>query len=189
MTISYIERDSMDERNNSMGIVFKVVLSELGSRKIIRLPLSASERLPSRGMVMVQGMMNGVAFQAPLEPDGRGSHWLEVSDILGKGAGTAIGQTISFDIEPVDEWAEPEIPEDIMDAIIKAGLTNQWKGVTTKARWEWLRWIRDTKNPATRKKRIDVACSKMRKGDKRPCCFNAASCTVPDVSKSGMLLD
>jgi len=172
-----------------MGIVFEAVLSELASRKIIRLPSSASERLPSRGMVMVRGTMNGLAFQAPLEPDGRGSHWLDVGGVLGEGAGMAIGQTVAFDIEPADEWAEPKIPEDIMDAIVKAGLISQWTGITTKARWEWLRWIRATMSPATRQKRINEACSKLQKGNKRPCCFNAASCTVPDVSKSGMLLD
>ncbi len=172
-----------------MGIVFEAALSELGSRKIIRLPSSASEKLPSRGMVMVQGTMNGVAFQAPLEPDGRGGHWLEVSGALGKGAGAAAGQAVSLHMEPADVWAEPEIPGDMRDAIAQAGLNSQWEGITTKARWEWLRWIRATKSPATRRKRIEVACSKLQKGDKRPCCFNSASCTVPDVSKSGVLLD
>ena len=172
-----------------MGVVFKSVLSVVGSRKIVRLPANASERLPSRGMVMVQGTINGAAFQAPLEPDGKGSHWLEMSDALMKAAGAAVGRMIDFDIEAADIWPEPEIPEDIMDAIVQAGLIGQWNGITTKARWEWLRWIRATNNPETRQKRITVACSKLKKGDKRPCCFNAASCTVPDVSKSGVLLD
>ncbi len=179
----------MIERYNGMNIVFEAVLSLVGSRMIIRLPLSASERLPSRGMVMVQGTMNGTAFQAPLEPDGRGSHWLEVSSELCEKSRAALGQTVSFDIEIADEWAEPMIPEDIMDAIVNADLVTQWNGLTVKARWEWLRWIRATNSPKTRRKRIDVACSKLQKGDKRPCCFNAASCTVPDVSKSGVLLD
>ncbi len=178
-----------DERSSGMGIVFEAVLSEIGSRKIIRLPSNASERLPSRGTVMVQGRMNGAAFQAPLEPDGKGGHWLEVSDAWREAAAAAVGQAVSLDIAPADIWAEPEIPGDIMDAIVKAGLAGQWNGITTKARWEWLRWIRATNNPATRQKRIGVACSKLQNGDKRPCCFNAASCTVPDVSKSGVLLD
>ena len=172
-----------------MGIVFEAALSELASRKIVRIPQSASERLSSRGMVMVQGFINGAAFQAPLEPDGKGGHWLEVSDALGEGQEGRLGQTLSFDIHPSEVWPEPMIPEDIMEAIQKDSLTSQWNGLTTKARWEWLRWIRATKNPATRKKRIEVACSKLQNGDKRPCCFNAASCTVTDVSKSGVLLD
>ena len=172
-----------------MGIVFEAALSELASRKIVRIPQSASERLPSRGLVMVQGMVNGAAFQAPLEPDGKGGHWLEMGDAPGAGWEGMLGQTLSFDIHPSEVWPEPEIPADILDAIRKESLAGQWNGLTTKARWECLRWIRATKNPATRKKRIEVACSKMQNGDKRPCCFNAASCTVTDVSKSGVLLD
>ncbi len=172
-----------------MCIVFEAVLSQLGSRKIIRIPLSASERLPSRGMVMIQGTMNGAVFQAPLEPDGRGSHWLDISDELVERAGAAIGQAASFSIEPMDVWAEPKIPDDMMEAIVNAGLLSRWGAITTKAKWEWLRWIRATNSPATRQKRMDVACSKLHKGDKRPCCFNSASCTVPDVSKAGVLLD
>lgn len=172
-----------------MSILFEAVLLKLESKNIVKLPLLSSEQLPSRGMVMVQGTMNGVPFHAPLEPDGKGSHWFEVSDELRKETGVVLGQTLSFGIEPITEWLEPVIPEDIMDAIIKEGLIHPWNSLTTKARWEWLRWIRSTKSPSTRQKRIEVACSKLHKGDKRPCCFDATRCTVPEISKSGVLID
>ncbi len=172
-----------------MGIFFEAMLSEIESRKVIKIPLSSSEKLPSRGMVMVQGTIDDIPFQAPLEPDGKGSHWFEISTLLCEKAGLSVGQSVSLTIEPANEWAEPEIPGDIMDAIVKAGLINQWNSITTKARWEWLRWIRSTKNTATRQKRIEVACSKLQKGDRRPCCFDTTRCTIPEVSKSGVLLD
>ena len=70
---------------------------------------------------------------------------------------------------------------------MRAGNIDQWNSLTTKARWEWLRWIRSTKNLDTRQKRINVACDKLQKGDKRPCCFDASRCTIPEVSKSGVL--
>lgn len=47
-----------------MDIIFTSELSAIGSRSIIRIPLSASEQLPSGGMVIVQGTINGVVFQA-----------------------------------------------------------------------------------------------------------------------------
>lgn len=172
-----------------MNIYFEAELSEIESRKVIRIPLSASEKLPSRGMVMIQGRMNDITFKAPLEPDGNGSHWFEVSEMLSDEAEVIVGQTVSLNIEPVNEWVEPEMPEDIMNALKKSGLINHWYALTTKARWEWLRWIRSTNNPATRQKRIDVACSKLEKGAKRPCCFDGTRCTIPEVSKSGVLLD
>jgi hypothetical protein len=172
-----------------MSISFETLLSQIESRNIVKVPLVSSEQLPSRGMVMIKGVMNDVAFVAPLEPDGKGSHWFEASDILCKDAAVTAGQPVAVTIEPTDEWIEPEIPEDIMAAIVKADLINQWNAITIKARWEWLRWIRSTKNQATRQKRIDVACSKLHKGDKRPCCFDSTRCTITDVSKSGVLFD
>jgi len=45
-------------------------------------PKAASRKLPSRGMSMVEGSFNGIPFQAPLEPDGLGSHWFRVSNTL-----------------------------------------------------------------------------------------------------------
>lgn len=172
-----------------MSICFEAILSNIKSRKVIKIPLNSSEKLPSRGMVMIQGTMNDVPFIAPLEPDGRGSHWLEVNDILSEKTGVKVGQTASLTIEPVDEWIEPEISDDIMNAVIRSGLITQWNALTTKARWDWLRWIRSTNNSATRTVRIEVACSKLLKGDKRPCCFDGTRCTIQDVSKSGVLID
>ena len=172
-----------------MSISFESELLKIEARNIIKIPLSSSQELPSRGMVMIQGTINNIFFKAPLEPDGKGSHWFEVSGVLSDELDVMVGQTVSLNIEPINEWTAPEIPEDIMDAVCKAGLINQWNGLTTKAQWEWLRWIRSTKNPATRQKRIDVACSKLQKGDKRPCCFDTTRCTIPEVSKSGVLFD
>lgn len=172
-----------------MSISFDTDPLEIKSHTIIRLPLEISQLLPSRGMVMVEGTINNIPFQAPLEPDGKGSHWFEADESLMEEASITIGQTISLEIEPISEWKEPEIPEDIKSIFTETGLINHWDSLTTKARWEWLRWIRSTNNPATRQKRIDVACSKFQKGDRRPCCFDSTRCTIPELSKSGVLLD
>jgi len=172
-----------------MSIIFEEKLLKIGPRQIIRIPLNLSKEFPSRGMVMVQGTINDVEFKSPLEPDGKESHWLEVSSTLSKELGSGIGEAVELRIEPLDEWIEPDIPEDIMNAIIKANILEQWSSITIKAQWDWIRWIRSTKNPETRNKRIDVACSKLQKGDKNPCCFDRTRCTATDVSKSGILLE
>ena len=172
-----------------MGIVFEAEIEELGPLNIARLPQSASDELPSRGMVMAEGTLGGKAFAAPAEPDGKGGHFLELDASLLKKVKGKSGQPLSFDIHPQSDWAEPDMPEDIMGAIHAAGLTAFWQGLTVKAKWEWLRWIRATNNPATRAKHIGVAVSKMQNGNRRPCCFNSASCTIPEVSKGGVLLD
>lgn len=172
-----------------MNISFEAILTEIEGHKVVKIPINTSKQLPSRGMVMIKGTMNGISFITPLEPDGKEGHWFELSENLMMELGVTVGQTMSFHIEPMSEWVEPQIPDDIMDAIIQEGLLNQWNTLTTKARWEWLRWIRSTKNEATRRKRIEVACSKLHKGDKRPCCFDTTRCTIMEVSTSGVLKD
>ncbi len=156
---------------------------------VVLLPKDASARLPSRGMVMIKGTINTQPFSAALEPDGRGSHWFELDKHLRQRAEAEAGDVVTLEIESTKEWTEPEVPEDIAKAL--SGDKNAqatWASVTPMARREWIRWIRATNNPDTRQKHIEVACSKLGKGMRRPCCFNARMCTVPEVSKSGMLL-
>lgn len=172
-----------------MDITFESKLREIGNRQVIIIPLIASEKLPSRGMVMVKGTINKTFFKTPLEPDGKGSHWFEVTTRLIEEAKLQFGENINLTIESTKDWIEPDMPNDIMDEIDEADLMDQWNSLTTKARWDWLRWIRSTDNLETRKKRIGVACSKLENGDKNPCCFDRSRSTVMDVSKSGVLLD
>lgn len=46
-------------------IRFEAELFRIGSWTILRLPKSASAQLPSRGMTMVEGTIDGFAFHAP----------------------------------------------------------------------------------------------------------------------------
>ena len=55
------------------GIRFEAKLFKIGSWTLLKLPKSASAKLPSRGMTMVEGTINDFHFQAALDPDGKGS--------------------------------------------------------------------------------------------------------------------
>lgn len=163
-----------------------------GIRKhlVVRLPQNASSELPSRSQVMVQGTINGHHFQAALEPDGRGSHWLDVDTGLRQAANVRAGESVELSIEPVKNWPEPFIPDDWQVALdTEPGIKALWDRVTPMARWEWLRWIGSSANPETRARHVTVSCSKLRGGLRRPCCFNRSMCCVPEVSKNGVLLD
>ena len=168
---------------------FTVLLTQAGTRTIIRLPDEISSQFPSRGMNMVSGTVNDVALTLPVEPDGKGGHWLEIPAEWLKDLEVAAGNPVAVKLDIITEWPEPVLPEDLMLASADGGLDSVWQDLTTRARWEWLRWIRSTKSAATRARRIEIALSKLSAGDRRPCCFNAASCTVPDVAKSGVLID
>lgn len=157
---------------------------------ILRLPYEASAKLPSRGQTMVKGTINDIPFLSPLEPDGKGSHWFRISQELLKAAHLVSGDTAKLAIEPTKEWIEPEVPSDLQRAVAADPQVQAlWDTITPMARWEWVRWTRSTNNPETRKRRVEVACSKLKAGKRRPCCWNRNLSTEPAVSKGGILLD
>jgi hypothetical protein len=156
---------------------------------ILRLPAEASGQLPSRGQVAVQGTINGHPFQTVLEPDGSGGHWMRVDGELQRIAGVSAGAIARLDIEPSADWPEPAVPEDLRTALTAAPqeIQDLWNDITPMARWEWVRWVNATRNPETRKRRVEVSISKLNGGKRRPCCFNLAACTDPDLSRNGRL--
>jgi hypothetical protein len=182
---------AMAEKAPSTSTVrFEAELRNTGGWTIVTLPDDASARLPSRGQVAVKGVMNGHAFQTVLEPDGRRGHWLKVDTKLQQALVLRAGETVALEVEPTKDWPEPDIPRDFRSALADApDISELWKDITPMARWEWVRWINATKNPDTRKRRVEVGISKLRSGKRRPCCFDLAACTDPDLSKNGKLVD
>ncbi len=177
-------------------IRFETTLFTIGEWTILRLPEDASAKLPSRGMTMVKGVMNGVSFKSLLEPDGRygpgkkPSHWFRPDKKLLDEARVAAGDSVTVVIEPTKEWVEPEVPEDLKRALATSpNAAALWKDITPLARWDWIRWIRAVKTEETRKKHIEVALDKLNKGMRRPCCFNRNLCSEPYVSKNWALLE
>jgi hypothetical protein len=172
------------------AVRFEAKLFKIGSWTILRLPGEASAKLPSRGQTMVKGTINDFRFQTPLEPDGNGSHWFKVGTSLRKSAGVEAGDTATLSIEPTKEWPEPNVPADLKIALdANPQAQTLWTRITPMARHEWIRWIGSTAQSETRKRRIETSLSKLRAGERRPCCFNRNVCCVPQVSKNGVLLE
>jgi Bacteriocin-protection, YdeI or OmpD-Associated/Domain of unknown function (DUF1905) len=179
------------QRPEGSAIRFDATLSTIGTSTVLRLPEAASKELPSRGQVAVHGTINGAGFQTVLEPDGNSGHWMRVDDTLQHAAGIGVGDTAAVGIEVTRDWPEPGVPEDLAAALNAAPqkIQHMWNEITPMARWEWVRWVNATKNPDTRSRRVEVTISKMQSGKRRPCCFNLAACTDPDLSKNGRLLE
>lgn len=140
----------------------------------LRLPQDASDKLPARSMVSVEGTINGHPFQATLEPDGQGGHWLRVRPQLQDSAGLTVGDLVTLEIAPVTVEPEPELPDDLRSALDAAPSKAQetWLATTPLARRDWIYWITTGKKAETRIKRIEVAISKMSAASRRPCCFD-----------------
>lgn len=178
------------------AIRFETTLFTINSWTILKLPEEASAQLPSRGMIMVKGTLNGVPFKTLLEPDGRygpglrPSHWFSPDKKLLEDANAAGGDTVQVSLEPTKEWIEPEVPGDLKKALAASPKAEAlWNDITPLARWDWIRWIRAVKTPETRQKHIEVALDKLNKGMRRPCCFNRNLCSEPSVSKNWVLLE
>ena len=185
------DETAVTQRTEGAAIRFDAALSTIGTSTVLRLPETATKHLPSRGQVAVHGTINGAEFQAVLEPDGNSGHWLKVDDTLQHAAGIGAGDTVALEIEMTKDWPEPSVPPDLATALAAAPpkIQNLWNEITPMARWEWVRWVNATKNPDTRRRRVDVSISKMKSGKRRPCCFNLSTCTDPDLSKNGRLLE
>lgn len=171
-----------------INTVVKTTLQNIGGRYVLRFANSAGSLFNTRNIVMAHVMIKSKSLQSVLEPDGNKGHWFEVDKDTIKQAKITPGEEIEVHIKQVDEWIEPNIPKDLKNALkSNSKVYDLWLDITPMARWEWIRWIRDTKNPLTRAKRIQVSISKLSKGSRRPCCFDTSKCTVPEVSKNGVL--
>ena len=137
------------------------------------LPRDVSEKLPRRGRTTVDGTLNGVSFQATLEPDGQLSHWLLVDSALRRAARADIGDVVTLEITPVDEEPEPDIVPDLLAALAaNPAARSVWDSTTTIARLDWIHWVTSAKQAKTRAKRISDACDMLVSGKKRVCCFD-----------------
>ena len=148
--------------------------AKTGSWMFLVLPTNASAKLPSRGMTAVQGTINGVPFQAVLEPDGQKSHWLKVDRKLREAAGAEAGELVTLEIAPATKDPEPEVPADLKKALAVAASKTRtiWSDITPNARRDWIHWISSAKQEETRALRIKNACSMLAAGKRRVCCFD-----------------
>lgn len=153
------------------------------------LPKAASDTLPRRGRTSVDGTLNGQPFQATLEPDGQLSHWLKVSRALREAAGAEVGDTVTVTLAPVEVEPEPELPDDLQNALAAAPSAREaWESTTTLARVDWIHWVESAKQAKTRARRVENACDMLASGKKRVCCFDPSgfyskSLSTPDADQ------
>lgn len=140
----------------------------------LTLPKEASAKLRSRGRVAVEGTFNGSAFQATLDPDGKGGHWLKVEQKLREAAEAEPGDVVTLEIAPMAEEPEPTVPADLRKALAAAPAKAReaWSDITPAARRDFIHWIVSGKRAETRVLRIEKACDMLAKGKRRPCCFD-----------------
>jgi len=173
-------------------ISFNATLSrpvEGGDWTFLRLPQNASDELPTRSMVSVEGTLNRFAFQATLQPDGEGGHWLRVGLEMARGAGVSAGDMVDLQISPMAEEPEPEVPADLQEVLSASPAAFAvWNDITPIARRDWIQWMSSGKRAETRTLRLEKMMDMLTKGKRRICCFDRSgkyskslTCPVADA--------
>ena len=162
---------------------------KIGWWTLLTLPRNASAKLPSRGMTMVEGTINGFPFRAALEPDGKGSHWLRVNKVMHDAAGADAGDTVTVEITRTGEEPEIRVPLDLRQALAAVPRAQAlWANITPMARRDWIRWVASAKLEETRSHRIENACAMLASGKRRVCCFGGLNWLTKDHKTAGTWL-
>jgi len=76
----------------------------------------------------------------------------------------------------VEAKSEPKLPTDLRKAFAADAVAKvKWSDLTPIARRDFISWIESAKQPETRKRRIERACSMLAAGKRRPCCYTIVS--------------
>src|SRR5256885_10149480 len=78
--------------------------------------------------------------------------------------------------KPAGEELEAKVPTDLGKALAVAPKAKaKWSDLTPIARRDFISWIDSAKQPETRRRRIERACSMLAAGKRRPCCYSIVS--------------
>jgi uncharacterized protein YdeI (YjbR/CyaY-like superfamily) len=74
------------------------------------------------------------------------------------------------------EEAKPRVARDFGKALAADPVAKaKWNDLTPIGRRDFISWLDSAKQPETRKRRIEKACSMLTAGKRRPCCYSVAS--------------
>ena len=81
--------------------------------------------------------------------------------------------------KPAGEESEATLPVDLRKALAAAPVAKaQWSDLTPIARRDFISYIDSAKQPETRRRRIEKACSMLAAGKRRPCCYSIVSLSL-----------
>jgi uncharacterized protein YdeI (YjbR/CyaY-like superfamily) len=78
--------------------------------------------------------------------------------------------------KPAREQSELRVPTDLRRALAATPMARtKWRDLTPIACRDFISWIDSAKQPETRRRRIERACSMLAAGKRRPCCYSIVS--------------
>ena len=107
---------------------------------IVRIPLDVPKTWGVRGMLKVQGEINGFSFRTSLFPTGKGYHYLLVNKRMQAGAFARAGDTAQFRLEPDLAKREASVPLELKRALSEDRSLLRW---FEKLSYSIRKWISD----------------------------------------------
>ena len=75
-------------------------------------------------------------------------------------------------IRKISEGVVHTVPADLRKALVSDPVSlAAWEDITALARNEWICWVESVKKPETRREHVERACSELKEGMRRPCCW------------------
>jgi Domain of unknown function (DUF1905)/Bacteriocin-protection, YdeI or OmpD-Associated len=129
---------------------------------IARIPLDVPKVWGTRGMLKVQGEINGFAFRTSLFPTGKGYHYLLVNKRMQAGGNAAPGDTAQFRLEPDTAERKAVVPAELHRALSEDRSLRRWYGKLNYSIRKWIGdWISQPKSPSARVRRSEQIAERL----------------------------
>ena len=130
----------------------------------VPVPAEITRALGTKGPVLVMARVNdSEPFQVSLFPVGGGKHYIRIKAKVRKETKTKTGDLVRLRFIVLDR-ADVTIPDDLMDALRAARVTDDFKALTPGKQSFILRRIDEAARPETREKRIQEAVEAAQQG-------------------------
>jgi uncharacterized protein YdeI (YjbR/CyaY-like superfamily) len=129
---------------------------------IARIPLDVPKVWGTRGMLKVQGEINGFAFRTSLFPTGKGYHYLLVNKRMQAGANAAPGDTAQFRLGPDTAERKAVVPAELHRALSEDRSLRRWYDKLNYSIRKWIGdWISQPKSPSARVRRSEQIAERL----------------------------
>ena len=133
-----------------------------GGGAFVSFPFDVENLFGVKGRVPVRVSFDGIPYRGSMVKMGSEKHLLlilkEIRETLGKDRGDKVHVTVELDDLPRVVVLAPDIDK----AYKKGGVLDIYRSLSYSHQREYTLWIDDTKNPETRRKRIDKSIAVMK---------------------------
>lgn len=143
--------------DENASVSFEAVLEKrdkIGGGHFVQVPKYVSDFFGAKGRTRVLGIMNGVAIDRALIPNGDGGHEIIIGTDVRKKSKVKVGMKITFEIYRNPEPDAVEIPEELEAALeLEPDAFQKFKNFTPGMKRNMVYWVNSGKQTETRIKR------------------------------------